>query len=197
MRSSRSRSRALAATAAVALVTIAGIAYPFSIYFFGDRVKPAVFVAGALVLIGLQLTVLRSPVAKLWRVPLLLSAVLTIVVAFLDQNLAKEAYPVVRSLAVALVFGWSLVSPPSLIERFARLRHPELPPQATRYCRNVTVIWTIWLTVNGVIAAALAVWGDVKSWAIWTGAISYAISGLLFLGEFGYRSLFLERRARP
>jgi len=197
MRSSRSSVRALAATATVALVAVAGVAYPFLIYFYGDRVPPAVFVAGALILIGLQLTVLRSPVAKLWRMPLILSAVLTIAVAFLDQSLAKEAYPVVRSLAVASVFGWSLISPPSLVERIARVRYPELPALAIRHCRNVTVLWAVWLTLNAAVAAALALSGDVKTWAIWTGAVSYGISGLLFVGELGYRTLVLERRARP
>ena len=197
MRSSRSRGRALAATAVVALVTVAGVAYPFLIYLYGDRVRPAVFVAGGLVLIGLQLTVLRSPVARLWRVPLLLSAALTVALALLDQKLAREAYPVVTSLAVALVFAWSLVSPPSLVERFARIRHPDLPASGIRYCRNVTVLWAVWLTLNAAIAAGLAVSGDVKRWAIWTGAVSYAISGLLFLGEFGYRMLVVQRRARP
>jgi uncharacterized membrane protein len=185
------------AVAASALVAAAGLAYPFLIYFYGDRVPPVVFVAGALVLIGLQLTVLRSPLARLWRAPLLLSAVLTILVALLDQRLAREAYPAVRSLSVAAVFAWSLMSPPSLIERFARLRHPALPDAARSYCRNVTLLWAGWLVLNAAIAAALAVRGDVGSWAIWTGGVSYAISGLLFVGEFGYRMLVLEKQARP
>ena len=183
--------------AASGLVAAAGLAYPFLIYFYGDRVPAIIFVAGALVLIGLQLTVLRSPVARLWRAPLLVSAALMVIVALLDQRLAREAYPVVQSLSAAGIFAWSLASPPSLIERFARLRHPELPAAARSYCRAVTVLWSGWLVLNAAIAAALAVRGDVTSWTIWTGGVSYAISGLLFVGEFSYRMLILEKQARP
>jgi uncharacterized membrane protein len=197
MRSSRSRARSIATAFTVAFVAVAGFAYPFLVYFYGDRVRPAIFVAGALALAALQLTVLRSQVARLWRVPLILSAVLTVAIMFLDQRLARDAYPVIRSLGAAAVFAWSLASPPSLIERFARLRHSELPSGAIRYCRNVTLLWAIWLTLNAAIAATLALAGDVRIWAIWTGGISYAISGILFAGEFGYRMLVLERRQHP
>jgi uncharacterized membrane protein len=193
MRSWPNRTR----TVAIGIAVVAGVAYPFAVYFYRDRLPAAVLVAAALFLVGLQLTVLRSPLAKLWRVPLLISAALTVAIAFLDQNVAQEAYPVVRSLAVAAIFGWTLISPPSLVERFARLRRPHLPDSAVRYCRNVTVIWAVWLAANAAVATALVARGDLRSWAIWTGAVSYVISGLIFVGEFGFRFLFLEHRQRP
>jgi uncharacterized membrane protein len=193
MRSWPSRTRAIA----IGIAVVAGVAYPFAVYFYRDRLPAAVLVAAALFLVGLQLTVLRSPLAKLWRVPLLISAALTVAIAFLDQNVAQEAYPVVRSLSVAAIFGWTLISPPSLVERFARLRRPHLPDSAVRYCRNVTVIWAVWLAANAAVATALVARGDLRSWAIWTGAVSYVISGLIFVGEFGFRFLFLEHRQRP
>src|SRR4051812_6608274 len=102
MRSWLSNARKLA----IGIAAVAGVVYPFAVYFNRDRLPPAVFVAAALLLIGIQLTVLRSPLAKLWRVPLLISAILTIVIALLDQNVAREAYPVVRSLAVSAIFCW-------------------------------------------------------------------------------------------
>jgi len=109
---------------------------------------------------------------------------------------AKEAYPVVRSLAVSAIFCWTLISPPSLVERFARLRRPYLPASAIRYCRNVTIIWAVWLAINAAVAMTLVVKGDLRSWTIWTGGVSYAISGLIFAGEFGFRFLFLESPKR-
>jgi uncharacterized membrane protein len=197
MRSWRNSTRSIASGLTFAVVAAGGVCYPFLIFFYGDRVRPVVFVAGALALTALQLSVLRSPVARLWRVPLMLSAMVTVAIMLLDQGLAREAYPVVRSFGAAAIFAWSLISPPSLIERFARLRYPELPDGAVRYCRKVTVIWAVWLTLNGVIAAVLALKGEVQIWALWTGAVSYVISGSLFLGEFGYRTLVLQRRAQP
>ncbi|GAB2179342.1 COG4648 family protein [Dongia sp. agr-C8] len=182
---------------AIGPAAAAGIAYPFAVYFYRDRLPASAFVTAALLLLGLQIMVLRPSVARLWRVPLLISAALTVAIALLDQNVAREAYPVVCSLAAASVFGWTLVSPPSLIERFARLTRPHLPETAIRYCRNVTVIWAVWLAANAAIATALVARGDLMGWAIWTGLLSYLISGLLFAGEFGYRLLFLEGRKRP
>src|SRR5690242_4406331 len=123
MQSSPSRARILA----IGFAAAAGIAYPFAVYFYRDSLPATAFVAVALLLLGLQLAVLRSSMAKLWRVPLLISAVLTVAVALLDQNLAREAYPVVRSLAASAIFSWTLVSPPSLVERFARITRSDLP----------------------------------------------------------------------
>lgn len=182
---------------AIGFAAVAGVAYPFAVYFYRDRLPAAAFVAAALLLLGLQLAVLRSPAARLWRVPLVISAVLTVAVALLDQNVAREAYPVVRSLAVCAIFAWTLISPPSLIERFARIRHSDLPQAAVRYCRNVTIIWAVWLAANAAIATALVARGDLKAWAIWTGILSYVVSGLIFAGEFGYRILILDSRKRP
>ncbi len=193
MRSWPSKAR----TIAIGVAAIAGVAYPFAVYFYRECLPAAVFVAAALLLMGIQLTVLRSPLAKLWRVPLLISAILTIVIALLDQNVAREAYPVVRSLAVSAIFCWTLISPPSLVERFARLRRPNLPDTAIRYCRNVTIIWAVWLATNAAVAMSLVMKGDLRSWTIWTGGVSYAISGLIFAGEFGFRFLFLDRQKRP
>jgi len=193
MQSWSSNARSLA----IGVAAVAGVAYPFAVYFYRDHLPPAVFVAAALLLMGIQLTAFRSSLAELWRVPLLISAILTVVIALLDQNVAKEAYPVVRSLAVSAIFCWTLISPPSLVERFARLRRPHLPDTAIRYCRNVTIIWVVWLAINAAVAMSLVVHGDLRSWAIWTGGVSYIISGLIFAGEFGFRMLFLEREKRP
>jgi|AraplaMF_Col_mMF_1032025.scaffolds.fasta_scaffold00081_5 uncharacterized membrane protein len=182
---------------AIGFAAAAGIAYPFAVYFYRDRLPAVAFVAAALLLLGLQLSVLRSSMARLWRVPLLISAILTVAIAFLDQNVAREAYPVVRSLAASAIFCWTLVSPPSLVERFARITQSDLPEAAVRYCRTVTIIWAVWLAANAAIATALVARGDLKSWAIWTGILSYVISGLIFAGEFGYRFLFLKSAKRP
>jgi uncharacterized membrane protein len=196
MRSWWSNPRSIGTGLVFAVVAAGGVCYPFLIFFYGDRVRPAIFVAGGLVLTALQLSLLRSPVARLWRVPLMLSALVTIAIMLLDQSLAREAYPVVRSWGAAAIFAWSLVSPPSLIERFARLRYSDLPQEGVRYCRKVTVIWAVWLALNGAIAATLALRGELRLWVLWTGAISYVISGSLFLGEFAYRTLVLQRRVR-
>jgi uncharacterized membrane protein len=114
--------------------------------------------------------------------------------AALDTPLAVKAYPVAVSLAAASVFGATLLHPPSLIERFARLREVDLPPAAHSYCRKVTIVWTVWLSANTIIAAILALPGNDAAWALWTGLLAYLIMGALLAGEIVVRHIM---RGRP
>lgn len=165
-------------------VATASIAYPFAVYFGRDRVEPLIFVAVAFLLVVTRLLTLRGETARRWRVPMLAAAALLLLLALLDLGLAAKAYPVLLSLAAAGLFGWSLLRPPSLVERFARLRRPDLPAAAQRYCRRVTVIWVAWLLLNAAVAAGLALWGSVAWWTLWTGVAFYAVSALLLGGEY-------------
>jgi len=170
-----------------AVLLVASLAYPAAVYFGRSAVPPLTFVAAALLLITLRSVTLDAPAAREQRGLLIASAVALVILAALDPPVAAKAYPVMMSAAVAAVFGMSLAHPPSLIERYARLRHPELPPEGRDYCRAVTMVWTAWLSVNALVALVLAVFGSDAVWALWTGVIAYLIMGLLFAGEFVLR----------
>lgn len=58
-------------------------------------------------------------------------------------------------------FSWSLRSPTSLIERLARIQHPDLPPEGIIYTRRVTQIWCVFI-VNGSIALVTALWSSFE-----------------------------------
>lgn len=176
-----------------AVVVVASLAYPGAVYLGRGAVPPMAFVAVALALIGLRLAASTSPEARVWRAPLAGAAVVLAVLALLDPALAAKAYPVAVSLGVAAAFGVTLRHPPSLIERFARRCEPDLPPRGVAYCRAVTALWTGWLLLNAAIAAALAVAGSDEAWALWTGLLSYLVTGALFAGEFLVRRTVRER----
>ncbi len=176
-------------------LVVASLAYPGVVYLGRGAVPPQVFVAVALALIGLRLAASANPAARVWRPPLLGTAVILAALALLDPALAAKAYPVAVSLGFAATFGMTLRHPPSLIERIARLREPDLPPRGVAYCRAVTVLWTVWLLLNAGIAAALAVAGSVEAWALWTGLVSYLVTGALFGGEFLVRRTVRRREA--
>ncbi len=180
-----------------ALAVAASVAYPFAVYFADDRIGPLVFVAAAIALIALRLVALRAEEARRWRMPLLVVASLLLLLASIDLDFATRSYPLLLSLAAAGLFGWSLLRPPSLIERLARIRQPDLPPAAQRYCRRVTVIWTCWLVCNAGVAGALAAWGSVAQWALWTGVVFYVVSGALLAGEYAVRHLVRRRGLTP
>ncbi len=180
---------------AVALVA-ASLLYPGIAYVSRAIVPPLAFVAAALALIGLRLATLRSPMERVWRVPLLSAATIIAALAALDTPLAVKAYPAAVSLAAATVFGATLLHPPSLIERFARLHEPDLPPAAQSYCRKVTIVWTAWLITNTIIAAVLALPGHDEAWALWTGLVAYFFMAALFAGEIVVRRFARGRVAK-
>ena len=114
---------------------------------------------------------------------------------FLDATLAIQAYPVVISFGLAVMFARSLMSPPNIIEKFARLAEPRLNAQGVRYTQKVALIWILFFVANAAIAAVLAVRGDMSSWAFYTGFLSYGLIGLLLGGEFIVRQ-FVKHRHR-
>jgi uncharacterized membrane protein len=176
------------------MVALSGVAYPGLVYTGRASLPPLAFVAAALGIVCLRAAASHDA-ARPWRYPLAVAAVAIATIAIVDQSLAVKAYPCVLSLAAASVFGLSLLCPPSLIERFARLREPELPAEGQAYCRTVTKVWTAWLLANAAIAGWLAAGGSDEAWVLWTGLISYLVSGCLFAGEFAVRRIVRARAA--
>jgi len=109
--------------------------------------------------------------------------------AYFFQDLSAKLMPVFMHLSMFLVFYGSLKSDASLIERFARLDFPELPPKIPEYCRQVTWLWTGFFAVNIVVCSALALWADDGLWALYTGVISYFLLGTLMMLEYVFRRL--------
>lgn len=104
--------------------------------------------------------------------------------------LPLKLYPVLINCAMLTAFGYSLISPPSMVERLARLREPNLPPAAVGYTRRVTQIWCVFFVINGSIALGTALWASEEVWSLYTGVIAYFLMGALFGGEFLFRLRF-------
>ncbi|CAO3424043.1 hypothetical protein [Azospirillum doebereinerae] len=179
----------------MAALAAIGLAYPGLVYIGRSALPPLAFVAIALGLIGLRLALARTALWRAWRLALWTAAGLVAGLAFLDQHLAAKAYPVALSLGAMAVFAASLYRPPSVIERFARLTEPDLPVEGQAYCRVVTVVWTVWLFLNAVVAAGLALAGEDRLWAVWTGGVAYGVMALLFGGEVLVRRFVRRRHA--
>ncbi|ECC5188098.1 MAG: hypothetical protein LBU96_03025 [Yokenella regensburgei] len=102
-------------------------------------------------------------------------------------------YPVVVNAVMLSVFGGSLWSAMPLVERLARLRTPDLPPQGVRYTRRVTQIWCLFFIFNGTIALFTALHGDMRMWTTWNGMLSYLLMGALMAGEWLIRRQVMKR----
>lgn len=101
-------------------------------------------------------------------------------------------YPVLVNILMLAVFGSSLFSGQTVIEKLARLQQPDLPDAAVRYTRKVTQIWCVFFIANASIAALLMYLEQYRWWALYTGIISYVLMGILFAGEWIYRKLVLK-----
>jgi len=172
-----------------------GVVYPAIVFFLRGTVAPSLFIVLALAIVALRLTIGEVGIGG-WRPALAVAAAALAGLALIDAALAARAYPVLLSLAAAGVFAATLWSPPSLVERLA-LASGESWSHALRvYCRNVTLIWALWLVVNAAIAACLALSRDDRAWALWTGLLSYLVSGALFAGEWLVRRNLASRQPR-
>lgn len=166
------------------------IAYPLAIYFGLSRFSVRRVAALLLTLL------LPGVVIKIWRhrsqakqfVGLALAATFLIGLAMVfDDQRFMMAYPVIVSAAMLSQFGWTLVRPPSMVERFAGMRVDQLNEAERIYCRGVTVVWCLFFIVNGAIASGLALLEARGAWALYTGLLSYVCMGLIFAVEFSVR----------
>lgn len=171
------------------LLAVASLSYPALVYFILQHHGVRALV---LPLAGLALARLVFKREWLWGAAVLLLALLALLT---NHSLPVKLYPAVVSLGFLAAFGYSLVRPPSFVERIARLREPDMPPAQVRYAWRVTFAWCIYFVLNAAVATGIALWGSDRAWALYSGGIAYLLAGLLFAGEFLLR-LRLRRKWR-
>lgn len=86
-------------------------------------------------------------------------------------------YPVLVN--AILLFAYSLFAPPTVVERLARITEPQLDAAGIAYTRRVTQVWCGFFIVNGAIALATCLSGDITLWTLYNGGISYLLMGAL------------------
>ena len=167
------------------------VLYPLLMYFGQSRLG-ATWMALILILIcGLRLAALRfgssARLARAFGTPQFLvlggAMGLALVSIWRGSHVAMLYYPVLMNAGMLLLFGSSLVSPPTIVERLARIRHPDLPEQAVPYLRRVTLAWCIFFIGNGSVALYTATLASFETWALYNGLIAYVLIGAMFAGE--------------
>ncbi|HFC8550890.1 TPA: hypothetical protein ACFRHD_000834 [Neisseria lactamica] len=170
-------------------LTVLSIAYP-ALWYYGREAGWFVWLAAAMC--GLWL--LRALTAKLsqQRYTALFITLFFAAVLVFGRRDSMYWYPVLVNLMMLAVFGGSLFTGQTVIERLARLQQPDLPEKAVRYTRRVTQVWCVFFIINGTLAALLVWLGRYDWWAVYTGVIAYVLMGMLFAGEWLYRKLVLK-----
>ena len=165
------------------------VAYPLLVYFGLEHLDTrfvALIIIGLALLrlfVGRNVQVLSSlmPHARIVVVMLLIFGALTFAA---DRASLLQYYPVAMNLLMFLVFFVSLLRPPSVIERIARITTPDLPDAGISYTRKVTMVWCVFFVFNGSMALYTTLSTSLGFWAIYNSMISYTLMGVIFCGEY-------------
>ncbi len=99
---------------------------------------------------------------------------------------ALRVAPFIISLTFITVFTTSLKTMP-IIERFARLKSPDLSDAEVAYCRKLTKVWVGVLLANSLLVFSAAFIENKLLWTLIVGPASYALLGSVFVVEYPYR----------
>jgi uncharacterized membrane protein/3-hydroxymyristoyl/3-hydroxydecanoyl-(acyl carrier protein) dehydratase len=103
--------------------------------------------------------------------------------------------PSLSQAAFAGVFFSSLRSTP-LVEHFARMQKPNLTAEQVRYCRSVTVVWGVILTLASAFGLVLAVWAPIAVWTAFTAVGCYVLIAAVFSIEYVVRKIRFREYGR-
>jgi uncharacterized membrane protein len=185
----------IAGAAAVVLLVV----YPFAAYLSLRSLRPG-WLAGLLI----GASVARLLAAGATGTPLSGSLLLVPVggIALAVWSLLRATpdamlyYPVLVNAALLAAFGYSVLRPPTVVERIARVKDGPLTPDAVLYTRRVTIAWVVFFVVNGGIALYTALLTSLNTWALYNGFIAYLLIGAMFGGEWLVRGRVLATRRK-
>lgn len=174
------------------VLTVATVVYPLVVYLGFGRWSPAWLAVLLAVLMFLRAAGGRDPA---WLAAGIGALLLAGIAGLHDSWLPLKLYPVMVSAVLLAVFGASLWRGPSIVERIARMREPQLPPEAVAYTRKVTMAWCGFFVCNGMVSAATALWASERIWVLYNGLLSYLLMGAFFAVEWLLRQRMRARVA--
>ncbi len=184
------RASRIASAAAVALLVL----YPIAAYFSLRSLRPG-WLAGLLIVASLARLIAARASGTPITPQLLLVPVGGIALGLWSLLRATPDamlfYPALCNGALLCVFAYSVLHPPTVVERIARLKDGPLTPEAVRYTRRVTLAWVAFFAVNGSIAVYTALLTSLDTWALYNGFIAYLMIGAMFGAEWLVRARVL------
>jgi uncharacterized membrane protein len=161
------------------------VVYPLALWWGQEYFEPRVLAILLLLLVLMRLPLLRVNAPMRWWIG---GAVLLLACAlWANVMLPLRLYPVLVNLGLLGMFAYTLIFPPSMAERLARLREPSLPLAAVGYTRKVTQVWCGFFAANATVSLATALWSSPTVWLFYNGLVAYLLMGLLFACEYCIR----------
>ena len=168
------------------------LGYPLAVY-FGLNYLPAGTIAMVLCFILILRLLIQKQQVKAMILPIIVGIGLTAASFIAKRHDWLLYYPVVINLSMLMLFVYSLKLGPSMIERLARLKEPDLPDEAIPYLKKVTQIWCGLFVFNGSVALYTAHYASLEIWTLYNGLIAYLLIGSLLGGEWLYRTIWLNK----
>jgi uncharacterized membrane protein len=164
------------------LIVFLSILYPVMVYFGSRYLSPQILaLVLALLVLGRRMTPFGVRISP-WSVA---GGLLLAVLAYwLNNVLLLKLYPVLVNGTLLVIFASSLRYPPTIAERVARFRTPDLPPLVVEYTRRVTQAWCVFFFCNALVALWTALRCPDQVWFIYNGVIAYCLAGAMFAGEW-------------
>jgi uncharacterized membrane protein len=165
--------------------------FPLALWLGEGRVAPS-WLAGLLILAGAArwFATAAHAASRYWAGGAILLALAALL---LNGSLPLRFYPVLVNAVFLGWFAYSLIAPPTVIERLARRREGHLPFVAIAYTRRVTQVWCLFFMLNGAVALYTALFASTAQWSFYNGFVAYLLIGLLFAGEYCARIVFKRR----
>lgn len=176
----------------------AWVMYPLTIYAGLHWGSPRI--VGVLLLLNLAIR-RRHDARKLigemrWmdRGVLLALFLLALSAALTNSEILVRLFPVLMNFGALILFVRSLSASQSMVERFARLKEPDLPASGVTYTRRVTQVWCCFLAANTCVSWWTAIYATQETWALYNGLIAYVLMAFLFVGEWAMRTYLRPER---
>jgi uncharacterized membrane protein len=173
------------------IISLLLLIYPIGVYFGLQYLEPRAMGLLLLLLLTARFALarrhLKSDNFKSLLPITVVSGSLCLLILVFNQTSMVLLNPALVNLVLLLSFGYTLYSPPSMIERLARLSGADISGPAVAYTRNVTLIWCGFFLLNGTVALYTCFFSSLETWTLYNGLISYLLMGLLFLIEYCVR----------
>ena len=174
--------------AAIAITLI----YPLGVYFGLQRFEPRTLVLLIIAVLGIRMATLARSAINHWLwLPLL--AILGLWIWLSNNDTGLKFYPVLVNLSLFVLFALSISHPPTIAEKFARIRKKNLSPRIISYTRKVTLVWCGFFLASATVALITSLWASTEIWAIYNGLVSYCLIAIIFIIEYVIR-LRVRRR---
>jgi uncharacterized membrane protein len=173
------------------IISLLLLVYPLGVYFGLQYLQPRYIGLLLLLLLAARFALARrhlNPDKIRSLLPIIIaSALLCLLILIFNQTSMVRLNPALTNLMLLLLFGYTLLKPPSMIERLARLSTADISAAAIAYTRNVTMVWCVFFLCNGAIAFYTCFYTSLETWTLYNGLIAYLLMGLLFLVEYCVR----------